>query len=90
MKILDLLKEEGLLIETMFTISICTGLRRGEILGLHIDDIDFINNSISVKRAVVWDKEKQKIVEKDTKTKIVLEMSQYHYFAQKLLENILS
>lgn len=69
MKILDLLKEEGLLIETMFTISICTGLRRGEILGLHIDDIDFINNSISVKRAVVWDKEKQKIVEKDTKTK---------------------
>ena len=53
MKILDLLKEEGLLIETMFTISICTGLRRGEILGLHIDDIDFINNSISVKRAVV-------------------------------------
>ena len=69
MKILDLLKEEGLLIEAMFTISICTGLRRGEILGLHIDDIDFINNSISVKRAVVWDKEKQKIVEKDTKTK---------------------
>ena len=69
MKILDLLKEEGLLIETLFTISICTGLRRGEILGLHIDDIDFINNSISVKRAVVWDKEKQKIVEKDTKTK---------------------
>ena len=69
MKILDLLKEEGLLIETLFTISICTGLRRGEILGLHIDDIDFINNSISVKRAVVWDKEKQKIVEKDTKIK---------------------
>lgn len=69
MKILDLLKEEGVLIETIFTISICTGLRRGEILGLHIDDIDFINNSISVKRAVVWDKEKQKIVEKDTKTK---------------------
>ncbi len=69
MKILDMLKEEGLLIETMFTISICTGLRRGEILGLHTDDIDFINNLISVKRAVVWDKEKHMIVEKDTKTK---------------------
>lgn len=81
MKILDLLKEEGLLIETLFTISICTGLKRGEILRLHIDHIDFINNSISAKRAVVWDKEKQKIV---------LEMSQYHYFAQRLLRNILS
>ena len=53
MKILDLLKEEGLLIETLFTISICTGLKRGEILRLHIDHIDFINNSISAKRAVV-------------------------------------
>ena len=80
----------GLLIETLFTISICTGLRRGEILGLHIDDIDFINNSISVKRAIVWDKEKQKIVKKILKRKIVLGMFQYHYFVQKLLGNILS
>lgn len=68
-EILDLLKMEEILIETLFTISICTGIRRGELVGLHIDDIDFDNNMIFVRRAVVWDKDNQRVLEKETKTK---------------------
>ena len=67
--ILDILKKENPLTEVLFTIAICTGLRRGELVGLHIEDIDFDNNMISVKRAAVWDKKNQVILEKDTKTK---------------------
>lgn len=67
--ILELLKKEDPLTETLFTIAICTGVRRGELVGLHIDDIDFENNKIYVKRAVVWDNQKKVILEKATKTK---------------------
>lgn len=68
-EILDILKKEDPLTETLFTISICTGVRRGELVGLHLEDIDFENNMIKVKRAVVWDKGNQRILEKATKTK---------------------
>lgn len=68
-EILDILKKEDPLTETLFTISICTGVRRGELVGLHLEDIDFENNMINVKRAVVWDKGNQRILEKATKTK---------------------
>lgn len=68
-EILDILKKEDPLTETLFTISICTGVRRGELVGLHLEDIDFVNNMINVKRAVVWDKGNQRILEKATKTK---------------------
>ena len=44
-------------------------MRRGEIVGLHIDDINFVNNTISVNRAVVWDYKKNISIEKETKTK---------------------
>ncbi len=69
LQILDILKTEDVLTEALFTIAICTGLRRGELVGLHIDDIDFNNNMISVKRAVVWDNKNKKTIEKATKTK---------------------
>lgn len=67
--ILELLKKEGLLTETLYTMAICTGIRRSELLGLHIEDIDLDNNMINIQRNVVWDKEKQKLIEKETKTK---------------------
>lgn len=69
LEILEILKNEDPLTETLFTIAICTGLRRGEIAGLHLEDIDFTNNVISVKRSVVFNKASKKIVEKETKTK---------------------
>lgn len=69
LEILDILKTEDPLTETLFTIAICSGVRRGELVGLHIDDIDFEKNIISIKRTAVWDKKKQRIIEKATKTK---------------------
>lgn len=35
-------------------LAILTGFRRGEIVGLHLDDIDFKNNRISVKRSAYY------------------------------------
>lgn len=69
LEVLELLKTEDILTETLFTIAICTGVRRGELIGLHTDDIDFNNNVISIRRAVVWDEKKRKVIEKETKTK---------------------
>ena len=69
LQILDILKTEDVLTEALFTIAICTGLRRGELVGLHIDDIDFSNNMISIKRAAIWDSKNKKTLEKATKTK---------------------
>jgi len=68
-EVLDLLKKEDIITECLFTIAICSGLRRGEIVGLHIDDINFVSNTISVNRAVVWDYKKSISIEKETKTK---------------------
>ena len=68
MEVLNLLKNEDIITETMFNIAICTGMRRSEILGLHIEDIDFDNNLIHVKRSVVYDSEHGEVVEKSTKT----------------------
>ena len=69
LKILDLLSKEDPLSECLFTIAICTGLRRGELVGLHVEDIDFETNEIYIKRAVVYDEKKHKTIEKATKTK---------------------
>lgn len=69
LKVLDLLSREAPLSETLFTIAICTGLRRGELLGIHLDDIDFEKNEISVNRTVVYDEKNRKIIEKEQKTK---------------------
>lgn len=69
LKILGILTIEDILTGALFNIAICTGLRRSEKIGLHIDGIDSINNIISVKRAVVWDKKNQILLEKETKTK---------------------
>lgn len=69
LNILEILQTEDQVTETIFTIAICTGLRRGEIAGIHLEDIDLNNNLISVKRAVVWDSQNKRILEKETKTK---------------------
>ena len=69
LELLEILKKEDIFTEALFTIAICTGLRRGELVGLHVEDIDFINNMIFIKRAAVWDAQNKKIVEKATKTK---------------------
>ena len=42
------------MIKTVFTIITTTGIRRSELLGLHIEDIEFDNNVIKIRRNVTW------------------------------------
>ena len=68
-QILKLLNNESILIKTIFTIIITTGIRRSELLGLHIEDIELDNNVIKIRRNVTWDQFKKKNVELSLKTK---------------------
>ncbi len=65
----DLLdKLEGHRMEALILIAGMCGLRRGELLGLCWEDIDFDNDTISVKRNRVPTK-KEGVIEKEPKTK---------------------
>lgn len=44
-------KELPLQLKTLFTLAIYTGLRKGEILALTWDDVDFENNTVAVTKA---------------------------------------
>ena len=68
-QILKLLNNESILIKTILTIIITTGIRRSELLGLHIEDIELNNNVIKIRRNVTWDQFKNKNVELSLKTK---------------------
>lgn len=69
LQILEYLKQEDVITEATYNIAICAGLRRSEILGLHLDDLDLVNGNIYIKRDAVWDDELKMVVEKETKTK---------------------
>jgi integrase len=45
---------KGYRIEHIILVAVSLGLRRGEILGLHWDDIDFAQGSLSVRRTVSY------------------------------------
>lgn len=49
-KVLDVLKGDPF--EALFTVCLAVGLRRGEVLGLRWEDIDFENEEISIKQAL--------------------------------------
>lgn len=59
---------KGTKLELPVTLSLAYGFRRSEVLGLHWDDIDFMDNRISVCHAVVEgvDGGKRILVEKDS------------------------
>ena len=63
------LNKEPISFKCMIFIIITTGARRGEMLGIHCDEIDLKNNIINIKHNVVRDTQKHKIVEKNPKTK---------------------
>lgn len=50
---LDCLENESLLVRTVFRALAFTGLRTGELLGLHWDDVDFNRKTISVNHVLV-------------------------------------
>lgn len=57
-RMLDLLESEPIQYRTMLTTLLFTGLRRGELLGLEWQDIDYTAKTITVERSSLYSKEK--------------------------------
>lgn len=66
--ILHALNQESLHIQVLIQIALFTGMRRGEIVGLKWEDIDFENRLISIKRSIYKPKN-GKAEEKEPKSK---------------------
>lgn len=66
--ILDYLKEESIRDKYVIAILVCSGIRKGELVGLHVEDFNFEDNSITVVHNVVSTKRKGSTYEKETKT----------------------
>jgi len=64
---------KGHRLEALYLLALATGMRRGELLALTWDNVDFDNNTISVKasvsRAMDYDLGKSTLVKNDPKTK---------------------
>ena len=67
-EVMLLLEKEDITTELLFSLFICTGMRRGELVGLHLDNIHLDKNFIKIEISAVWDSENKKIVEKKTKS----------------------
>lgn len=67
--IINLIRKEPIEDQCLYLISICTGFRRGEVIGLHIDDIDLSENELNINRDIVRDNLHHEVIEKDPKTK---------------------
>lgn len=66
--ILEALIREPIRERFLISLLITSGLRRGELVGLHKDDFDFENNCIYVERTAIYSKLEKRIIEKDTKS----------------------
>lgn len=55
-EILSLLKKEDIVFNAIFSLIITTGIRKCELLGLNVEDINFINGSITINKNVIWNK----------------------------------
>ena len=66
---LNLLRKENVVIDkTIFSLLITTGIRKCELLGLHIDDINLIDKTININRNLNYDKFNHKYIEVPPKT----------------------
>lgn len=66
-QLMKLIQEEPIMWRILFTLALATGMRKGELLGLQWQDIDFVNNEVNVRRSIVLTKEGPHI--KTTKTR---------------------
>lgn len=55
-EILTLLKKEEIVSNAIFSLIITTGIRKCELLGLYVEDINFENGSISINKNINWNK----------------------------------
>ena len=68
LEILNVLRKENIIDQTMFSLLITTGIRKSELLGLHIDDINLIDKTIIINRNLNYDKFNHKYIEVSPKT----------------------
>ena len=66
--VLTKIKNEPIESKTIFIIAMATGLRRGEILGLHLDGLKLDDDHLNVEWEVVRSKKMKKLIEKRPKT----------------------
>lgn len=62
LQILNLLKNEDILDRTIFSLMINTGIKKCEILGLYVSDVDLENETITINRNLNWNRYKQKYI----------------------------
>ena len=67
-KMLDVLKESNSKYKNVILLQYYTGMRIGEVLCLHYDDLDFVNKKIHINRTMTKDKNNKPIEGKTTKT----------------------
>lgn len=68
LQILNLLRKENIIDKTMFSLLITTGIRKCELLGLHIDDINLMDKTIIINKNLNYDKFNHKYIEVPPKT----------------------
>lgn len=97
-RLLELMDDQPIQYRTAVTVLLFTGMRRGELLGLHWADIDFNKNVISIQRSLQYLPEKG-VYESDTKTKssrrvikvpttAIYSLKQYRTWQKKLFLSI--
>ena len=66
-RLLELIENEPIQYKTAVTVLLFTGMRRGELLGLKWEDVNFENQTISISRSMLYLPEKG-VFEDETKT----------------------
>lgn len=67
-EILELLQSEDIIDKTIFSLLITTGMRKYELLGLHLEDINLLDGTITISRNLNWNKFEHKYYEVSPKT----------------------
>ena len=67
-KLFAVLEDEPSIWKHFISLAYCSGLRRGELIALKVEDCDFRKNKIYVRRAGFYDKQKKCMVEKAPKS----------------------
>lgn len=68
-EVIKYLKKENIELQCLAIIVITTGIRRGELLGIHLEDIDLEENLFHIRHNIVRDGTNHKVIEISPKTR---------------------
>ena len=90
-KLLDVLQNEECdnKYRNVLLLMLYTGMRVGEVLALHKEDIDFTNGYIYIHRTVTRDKDDKIIISNKTKTADKNALANRHFKIQDIIEKII-